>query len=118
MQRFFRVIGRYRPGPRRVSLAAVETRLFQRRLQQIMEHQATVVGEVTEVNKGGILVDIDGMNAFCPSAQIAVVRLCSWEFMAKSRWVMPFGHVSTASKTYTLNLVFATETKPAATAGG
>lgn len=72
MQRFFRVIGDPVRGRRRVSLAAVETRLYHRRLRQMMEHRATVVATVVGVNRGGLLLEMDGIAGFCPSAQLAL----------------------------------------------
>lgn len=46
-----------------------------RRFLQVMNQQKQIRGQVTEVNKGGLVIGVDGVRGFLPSSQIGLSHL-------------------------------------------
>jgi len=54
-----------------LSLKRLEMGVAWQRLRQVMEEDASVKATVVGVNRGGLLVDIENIRAFCPGSQLA-----------------------------------------------
>jgi hypothetical protein len=70
-----------------VSLKRAQLGLAWQRLRQAQGDEAVLRGKVVAVNRGGLLVDLEGVRGFCPGSQLAQVRtyivgaLAGWRHM-------------------------------------
>lgn len=58
-----------------LSLKRIQLSVAWQRLRQIAESDAAVTGVVAATNRGGLLVDVEGVRGFNPSSQIGIVRV-------------------------------------------
>jgi small subunit ribosomal protein S1 len=68
--REFVVIRGEEQGELTLSLRRLELGVAWQRLRQYMEEDIAVSSKVVGVNRGGILVDIEGVRGFCPGSQL------------------------------------------------
>ncbi|KAL6770250.1 PRPS1 [Auxenochlorella protothecoides x Auxenochlorella symbiontica] len=61
-----------------LSLKRIQLSVAWQRLRQIAESDAAVTGVVAATNRGGLLVDVEGVRGFNPSSQIGI-RTTNWE---------------------------------------
>lgn len=58
-------------GELTLSIKALELEVVWERMKQMMDEEVSVTGPVVAVNRGGILVDINGIRGFCPGSQLS-----------------------------------------------
>ena len=58
-------------GELTLSIKQLELEVVWQRLKQMMDEEITVTAPVVAVNRGGVLVDVNGVRAFCPGSQLA-----------------------------------------------
>ena len=69
--REFYVIRGEGQGELTLSIKAIELEVVWQRLKQMMDEEVSVTAPVVAVNRGGVLVDVNGVRAFCPGSQLA-----------------------------------------------
>lgn len=81
---------------------------------KLMDQKTSVKGEVVEINKGGLMVEVDGIRGFVPSSQVSLDALSSLEnFTALVGKSLPLTVIEVDPNSN--RLIFSARTKPSET---
>jgi hypothetical protein len=99
---------RFAEGSRRCGGGVSQLAIAWKRVLQYQAEDATVYGEVVSVNRGGLLVDVEGLRGFVPMSHVSSVRVAppdTTRYMHGYRDVVPWCRWRLESNRAALTLV-------------